>query len=144
MAWERSGEFRELGLVVWIRNYRRGRNPAFKIRTYYLDLRKGIIDLGARRNLPFQTFFTKKYFSKVPLSPLLRHHPGPFTPGRVVTDMLPMPTFQIRHPVVIFILMKSNYFLFQFLLPVFFRLGRGGAAAPNRLFGEDCLSGASF
>jgi hypothetical protein len=39
---------------------------------------------------------------------LRRHYPWAIKPGRRVADMLLVSTFQLRHPILRFILMKTN------------------------------------
>src|SRR3954463_7261009 len=49
---------------------------------------------------------------KMPAQPArpshLRDHPGPHLPGWIVTDVLPMPALELRHPVAFGILMEAN------------------------------------
>ncbi len=121
-----------------------GEPPLLIIWSQPTELIKANNLLGGRQCFSLQTFLTQQNFTKVVLSSSLRHYPGPLTPGRIMTDMLPMPAFQIRHPIVIFILMKPNNFLFQ-EFPLFFDVLC--AAEPQSridLFGEGGLSAASF
>lgn len=55
-----------------------------------------------------QAFFTRQGLSEVPGASLCRDHPGAFLPRRPMAYMLGMAACQIRHPVIVFILMKAD------------------------------------
>lgn len=63
----------------------------------------------------------------MPLAPLFRQHPGANRHRRFVSDMLPMPTGQIGHPIAILVLMELHDRLFHLCM-----LDLGLNRRPNR------------
>lgn len=65
------------------------------------------------RDFVSRTFFTGQGLPQVVCPALGAGHPRSYLPGRVMTHMLGMATFQVGHPVVVFVLMKTDNRLFD-------------------------------
>ena len=55
-----------------------------------------------------ETFMAIDLFADPLLPPFLGYHPGVIGPGGLMANMLPMPAFQFRCPILLVVLMKGD------------------------------------